>query len=133
MFEDGEESRDFVYVSDVIQATAKALLVPINGCHVLNVGCGVRTSVNEVARLINEYYGSKSKITVTGRFREGDIRHGAADLIQVKNLLDYQPEWTFADGLERFLNWASESNPSTEGYERSLTELRSRGLLHEQN
>jgi dTDP-L-rhamnose 4-epimerase len=130
IFEDGEESRDFVYVSDVVQATAKALLLPLSGTHTVNV---VRTSVNEVARLINAYYGGKSRVTVNGRFRDGDIRHGAADLTFAKALLDYEPHWTFADGLSQFLAWANESDPSTDGYERSLAELSSRGLLHDKS
>jgi dTDP-L-rhamnose 4-epimerase len=131
IFEDGEESRDFIYVADVVKATAKALLEPIEGSHAINIGSGISTSVNELANAVNVFYGAKSELKVTGRFREGDIRHGVADLTIARKILDFEPEWSFADGLHQFLSWANESAPSTEGYERSLGELSSRGLLHD--
>uniref|UniRef100_E6QLI9 NAD-dependent epimerase/dehydratase n=1 Tax=mine drainage metagenome TaxID=410659 RepID=E6QLI9_9ZZZZ len=131
VFEDGMESRDFVYIDDVVAATATALLAPMEGCHSINVGSGERTTVLEVAEQINAYFGSRSTVQVTGAFREGDIRHGLADLTSARELLGYRPAWGFADGLKRFLAWAEQSSPSTEGYERSLGEMRDRGLLRD--
>ena len=131
VFEDGMESRDFVYIDDVVAATATALLAPMEGCHYVNVGSGERTTVLEVAKQINAYFGSRSTVQVTGAFREGDIRHGFADLTKARQLLDYQPTWSFREGLKRFLVWAEQSSPSTEGYEHSLTEMRDRGLLRD--
>lgn len=130
VFEDGAESRDFVYVGDVVSATAACLTAQADGCHVVNVGSGQQTTVLEVARAVNSFFGGHSNIEITGAFRDGDIRHGMADLTLVKQLLGYQPQWKFSDGLRRFLEWATESEPSTTGYERSLDELRQRGLLH---
>ena len=131
VFEDGMESRDFVYIDDVVTATAAALLAPIEGCHSVNVGSGERTTVLEVAEQINAYFGSRSTVQVTGAFREGDIRHGFADLTRAHELLGYQPTCTFQQGLNRFLAWAELSSPSTEGYEHSLAEMRDRGLLRD--
>ena len=131
VFEDGMESRDFVYIDDVVAATATALLAPMEGCHSVNVGSGERTTVLEVAEQINAYFGRRSTVQVTGAFREGDIRHGFADLTSARLLLDYQPAWTFEKGLKRFLAWAEQSSPSTQGYEHSLTEMRDRGLLRD--
>ncbi|MHB1938875.1 MAG: NAD-dependent epimerase/dehydratase family protein [Acidobacteriaceae bacterium] len=131
VFEDGMESRDFVYIDDVVAATATSLLAPMEGCHSINVGSGERTTVLAVAEQINAYFGSRSTVQVTGAFREGDIRHGFADLTSARELLGYQPAWGFADGLKRFLAWAEQSSPSTEGYERSLVEMRDRGLLRD--
>ncbi len=129
VFEDGRESRDFVFIDDVVQATGAAIESPLTGGHSINVGSGQRTTVLEVAESINAFYGGQSRIAVTGAFREGDIRHGFADLTEASRLLDYQPRWQFADGLSRFLSWASDSSPSDAGYERSLAEMRERGLL----
>ncbi len=129
VFEDGMESRDFVYIDDVVAATAAALLLPMQGCHSINIGSGKRITVLEVAEQINAYFGGRSVVQVTGAFREGDIRHGFADLTLARQLLGYQPAWNFREGLECFLAWAAGSSPSTEGYERSLTEMRDRGLL----
>ncbi len=132
VFEDGAESRDFVSVHDVVRATASALLEPIEGCHAVNVGAGVSTSIREVAEQVNSFYGGDSEIVVNGRFRDGDIRHGVADLTLARRLLRYEPQWSFRDGLREFLSWADATEPSTEGFDRSLAELSARGLLHEQ-
>jgi dTDP-L-rhamnose 4-epimerase len=129
VFEDGSESRDFVYIDDVVQATAASITRDLSGCHALNVGSGQRTTVLEVARSINGFHGDQSEIKVTGAFREGDIRHGIADLSKVRAVLQYEPRWGFASGLHAFLQWANESAPSNSGYERSLLEMKARGLL----
>jgi dTDP-L-rhamnose 4-epimerase len=131
IFEDGQESRDFVFIDDVVQATAAAIQSPQAGGHSLNVGSGKRTSVLDVARGINAFYGGRSTVAVTGAFREGDIRHGLADLTEAARLLDYRPGWQFTDGLRRFLAWASDSSPDSTGYESSLAEMRARGLLRD--
>lgn len=130
VFEDGMESRDFVYIDDVVAATSACVLLPVQGCPALNVGSGRRTSVLEVAQAINEFHGGSSEIRITGDFREGDIRHGLADLTRAEAALQYRPRWSFADGLQRFLEWAMESAPQESGYEQSLAEMKERGLLH---
>jgi len=130
VFEDGEESRDFVYIADVVEATAAALTAPLSGCYALNVGSAARTSVIEVAQAINAFFGGKSEIKVTGAFREGDIRHGFADLTRVNGVIGYQPQWSFGDGLREFLKWASGSQSSSGGFDQSLAEMREKGLLH---
>lgn len=129
IFEDGQESRDFVYIDDVADATCRAIAEPLTGCHSVNVGSGRRTTVLDVANAINEHYGSASEVKVTGAFREGDIRHGAADLARAEALLGFQPRWTFRDGLDKFLAWVDESDPAESQYERSLTEMKERGLF----
>jgi dTDP-L-rhamnose 4-epimerase len=53
-----------------------------------------------------------------------------ADLIRAEALLDYAPRWKFKDGLQSFLEWASERTPASKGYEQSLVEMKQRGLLH---
>src|SRR5215469_5350741 len=131
VFEDGLESRDFVYVDDVVRATTACIRNEIRGCHVVNVGSGERTTVLEVARQVNSYYRAGSELKITGVFREGDIRHGLGDLSLAQRLLGYQPRWKFESGLKQFLEWANESEPTTGGYEQSLLELKDRGLLSE--
>lgn len=132
VFEDGEESRDFVYVEDVVAATRAALTAPLQGSHAVNVGSGRRTSVLEVAREVVAFYGSGSEIRVTGAFRDGDIRHGSADLTRAAALLGYEPRWSFRDGLHEFLRWAQlrASSSGQAKYEASLQEMRDQGLLH---
>lgn len=129
IFEDGKESRDFVYIDDVVAAVSACVSLPLDGVHALNVGSGQRTTVFEVAQRINDFHGGASEIRITGRFREGDIRHGLADLTRAARVLQYRPQCSFGDGLRRFLEWATESSPEESGYEQSLAEMMERGLL----
>jgi len=130
IFEDGLESRDFVYIDDVVEATCRAVETPLVGTYAINVGSGSRTSVMQVAREIVEFFGSDSEVQITGEFRIGDIRHGCADVTRLRGLLSCAPYRTFTTGLHKFLEWASESAPVSNGYDRSLEELRSRRLMH---
>ncbi|WP_276091102.1 NAD-dependent epimerase/dehydratase family protein [Pedobacter sp. JY14-1] len=134
VFEDGLESRDFVYIDDVIDATTKCLEKEEAGQYVLNVGSGVPVSVKTVANEIVSYLKSSSIIRISGAFREGDIRHNFADLSLVEKTIGFVPKWQFRDGLHRFLDWvlAQKDIPaSTEDYDKSLIELKERGLLNE--
>ena len=130
VFEDGVESRDFVYIDDVVRATAACVVGNTTGCHAVNVGSAERISVLMVANRINEFYGRRSTVETTGVFREGDVRHGMADLTHAHTLLGYVPEWKFKEGLQRFLEWANEREPLKGGYEQSLAEMKQQGLLH---
>jgi dTDP-L-rhamnose 4-epimerase len=130
VFEDGEESRDFVYIDDVVRATVACVSSSEKSSYAVNVGSNERTSVMQVAQAVNHYFGGKSKVRVTGAFRDGDIRHGMADLERARVLLGYEPRVKFEDGLRSFLAWAEESEPELSSYERSLEEMKDRGLLH---
>lgn len=129
IFEDGMESRDFVYVDDVIDATAACISPDVHGVMALNVGSGVRTTVLEVARAVIEYFEMDVPTNISGAFRVGDIRHNVADISRIRELTGFEPKWAFRDGLERFLDWASGHEANDSGYERSLQELAERGLM----
>jgi dTDP-L-rhamnose 4-epimerase len=129
IFEDGHESRDFIYIEDVVEATWQCLTSDLNGWEVFNVGSGHATSVLEVARLINSYFGEQSTIRVSGEYRLGDIRHNFADLSRIKQRFGFVPAWSFKDGLKQFLDWANNQESRTEDYQRSLDEMKKRGLM----
>ena len=129
VFEDGLESRDFVYIDDVVEATRLAVEGTFAGTHAVNVGSGSRVCVMELAREVTAFFESSSELQITGEFRLGDIRHGSADIAALGRVLGYIPKWGFADGLHDFLKWASESVPNSRGYDHSLAEMRSRGLM----
>jgi dTDP-L-rhamnose 4-epimerase len=130
IFEDGEESRDFVYIDDVVHATVAAIHSAQSTSFAVNVGSNERTTVAQVAHAINRHFGEKSKIHISGAFREGDIRHGVAELSRAQAMLGYEPLVQFQEGLSNFLTWAEESEPELGGYQRSLSEMEARGLLH---
>jgi dTDP-L-rhamnose 4-epimerase len=130
IFEDGKESRDFVYIEDVIDATLGCIKYSENAIESLNVGSGERTTVLDVAKEIIAFFNSESEITITGHFRNGDIRHNVASLDKIRDFLKYNPKWHFKDGINQFLNWAEDQEVKNNGYEHSLSELRQRGLLN---
>lgn len=105
IYEDGAESRDFVFVQDVVQACKQAVESKDSNI-VVNVGSGRPTTVLELAHALKKLWMSESPITVTGAFRLGDIRHNWADLTQLYRLF---PDWkiTVLDvGLAQFVEWA---------------------------
>jgi dTDP-L-rhamnose 4-epimerase len=129
VFEDGLESRDFVYIDDVVSATWCCLTSDLTGAQVLNVGSGLRTSIHEVAQRIVQFFRSRSEIRVSGDFRIGDIRHNYADLRRVGELIGFAPKWAFRNGIEKFLEWVAGQPSECGTYEDSIKELKSRGLL----
>ena len=130
IYEDGNESRDFVYISDVIEATFKCIDFQGNFIGALNVGSGVATSVQEVASEVKNYFSSSSPTIVTGAFRIGDIRHNIADLSLAKEVLSFQPSVYFREGLANFLDWAkAQEIQEKSGYFTSVKELDARGLM----
>lgn len=130
IYEDGLESRDFVFIDDVVEATVRAVLYEGNFIGAINVGSGVPTTVLQVAEAVKTFFKSSSNIGVTGAFRLGDIRHNIADITKLKEVLNFTPSVTFNDGLAQFLSWAhSQEAQDKKAYLRSVEELASRGLM----
>lgn len=131
IFEDGLESRDFVYIDDVVEATWRSISdTTPNTVAALNVGSGEKITVLEVVEKIVSYFGSSSKISMNGAFRDGDIRHNLADLTRIKEKLGYEPKTLFAEGINNFLSWAESQQLESDKYEASLNEMKAKGLLH---
>ena len=130
IFEDGEESRDFVYIDDVVQATILGLEKEEGNNLVFNVGSGVSTTVNNLTKILLKKYNSNSKCKVSGNYRIGDIRHNFADISLAKNKLGYSPKFSFNKGVENFTNWVMQQNIMTSSdYEKSITEMKERNLF----
>lgn len=130
IYEDGLESRDFVYIDDVVEATVRCVDYSGKFVGALNVGSGIATSVMTVAQEIKEYFRSTSEICVSGAFRVGDIRHNIADISRIREVLGYVPRVPFRQGLAEFLSWA-EDQPMEDksAYVRSVGELAAKGLM----
>ena len=129
IFEDGRESRDFVYVDDVVEATRLALTHSRAAGEIFNVGTGVPVSVIEVARTLIRLFDAPVPIKVSGNFRLGDIRHNYADMARIRETLGFQPSWSFERGIAELVLWAKSSGPQASAYEASLGEMREKGLL----
>jgi len=129
IFEDGTESRDFVFVDDVVEAVKLAIEKDEAAGEVFNVGTGEPTSVLKVVNALKEKLGGHSKVTVTGNFRIGDIRHNYADLRKIRRLLGYSPAYSFDTGLSHFCKWVRSVGSVSSGYELSLKEMKAKGLM----
>lgn len=130
IYEDGLESRDFVYIDDVVEATVRSMNYSGQFVGALNVGSGQSTNVMTVAQEIKAYFDSDSAIKVTGAFRMGDIRHNIADVSKLQQVLGFVPSVPFKQGLANFLDWAAIQAPEDKAaYLRSVNELAARGLM----
>lgn len=128
VFEDGLESRDFVYIEDVIDATMRCIEPSNQGVDVFNVGSGIQTSVLELTQEINRFFGTSSHIEISGDFRVGDIRHNYADLTKIKTELGFVPKWKFSDGVKEFLRFAKPTSEISQSYITSIDEMKKAGL-----
>ncbi len=105
IFEDGEQSRDFVHVSDIVQANLLALETDKANYNTMNIGTGRATSVKEIAQLLAKGLSKDIEPELVGKYREGDIRHCVADITKARNLLGFEPKVTLEKGLVELLDW----------------------------
>jgi dTDP-L-rhamnose 4-epimerase len=129
LYEDGQESRDFVHVSDAARAVRLALASDAADGATLNVGSGQPTSVEQVALLLHERWGGKTRPLISGHYRLGDIRHGYADLSAIRSRLGYAPEISLENGLTRFVDWVKSQPVQPDGLVHATAELVARGLM----
>lgn len=129
IFEDGKESRDFVFITDVVAATFLGIEKKEAAGQIFNVGTGVATTVMDVAQLLLKYYNADVPIQVTGNYRLGDIRHNLADISKIKNMLGFVPAVDFSTGLKQFTDWVNTQQISNSRYEDSIEEMKKKGLM----
>ena len=101
VYGDGEQTRDFTYVDDVIEATLLAANSDLVG-EVLNIG-GVSTSVNELIKRIEKITGKKAKLEYV-ESQKGDVKDTLADLTKAKEILNWKPTVKIEEGLERYIS-----------------------------
>lgn len=128
IFEDGKETRDFVYIDDVVDATILGIEKEEANGHVFNVGTGIPTDVLTVAKTLIEKYGKEVPVTVSGNYRLGDIRHNYADITAARTILGFEPQWSFSDGIEEFVKWVNGQEIQEDKYEASMEEMKRKGL-----
>jgi dTDP-L-rhamnose 4-epimerase len=130
IFEDGRESRDFVYIDDVVEATRRALLAPEDQVRsqVVNVGTGVSVSIAELARTMLEIGGWDVPVQISGAYRLGDVRHAFADTTRLRAVLGIEAVTSLEDGLRQWLQWA-EDHHAHDSTDVASGELAARGLL----
>jgi len=101
IYGDGRQTRDFVYVKDVVNANMLAIK---NGSGIYNIGFGKEVTINELADKIIELAKSKSEI-IHKKQREGDIKHSLADISKAKKEICYEPKYNLEQGLKETVRW----------------------------
>jgi dTDP-L-rhamnose 4-epimerase len=98
IFEDGEQTRDFVHISDIVQANLLALESDAANFGTFNIGTGRAISIREITRMLSTHLGKNIEPEIVGKYREGDIRHCVADISRARAQLGYEPACDFRAG-----------------------------------
>lgn len=129
IFEDGLESRDFIYITDVIEAFNLVIEYKEKHVEIYNIGSGKSSTVLSVAESLVKHINSNARIEITGQFRAGDIRHNVADISKFEREFGFIPEITIERGLELFSLWVKSQSPKVDNYDESILSLKNHGLL----
>jgi UDP-glucose 4-epimerase len=113
IYGDGEQSRDFTYVDDVVEANRLAFEKAVPG-EVFNIGGGSRITVNAVIPILEEIVGREIEVNYEGR-QKGDVRHTLADVTKAQKNLGYEPKVRLQDGLRAEYEWIKELVMSSDG------------------
>lgn len=112
IYGDGNQTRDFTYVSDVVATTIEAAQSKIVG-EIINIGGGAQVTVNETLKILEEITEKKARVKYIEK-QKGDVFHTFADISKAKRLLDYQPKVKLIEGLEKEVGWLKDQ--VTNGY-----------------
>jgi nucleoside-diphosphate-sugar epimerase len=104
IYGDGEQSRDFTYIDNVVEANLLAARVNKTNGEVINIACGEAVTVNEIIDMINASLGKNVK-PIYADPRPGDVKHSLADITAATNLIGYEPVISFEQGLQKAINW----------------------------
>ena len=128
IFEDGQQSRDFVSVHDIVQANLLAMKSTAANYENFNVGTGRSTTVLQVAETLLRLMGKSLKPEVNGKFRKGDIRHCFSDITKIQRALGYSPRMSFEAGMRELITWAATAH-AEDRVAQATAELQQKGLL----
>ena len=127
IFEDGLQSRDFIHVTDIVQANLLGMENDAADFQVFNIGTGRRLTISDVAHTLAQDLGLEIKPEFVEQFRVGDIRHCYADISKARDLLGFEPRTRFEDGMADLVNWIRQQD-SVDWVEQAKAELDERGL-----
>lgn len=115
LYEDGGMVRDFVFVDDIVDACFAALLQEGALARAVDIGSGEDKTIGDVAGELLSIFGQDpaTGMSVSGRFRPGDIRYACADLSAARDLLDWTPKVGLRAGLEQLVDWARSETTGT--------------------
>ena len=127
IFEDGRQLRDFVSVHDVVAANLLAMASKMANGQTLNIGSGMPVSIQEVADSLSRSLEMEISCEITGKYRAGDIRHCFGDITRARELLGYEPQVNFDEGISELVGWLREQTAEDRA-ESMVAELQTFGL-----
>lgn len=130
IFEDGKESRDFIFIDDAVQATILGIEKEEAGNEIFNVGFGEPIDVITVSKALMNNFEIKVPVGISGNYRLGDIRHNFADITKIKSKLNFSPMWNFEKGISIFCEWVKKQDIMESRYLQSLDEMKQKGLFN---
>ena len=128
IFEDGQQTRDFIHVSDVVDACMRSLLLDNVGDVALNIGTGTAVTIESVATAIQKALGGPDA-EILNTYRHGDIRHCYPDVSRAKEVLGWEAKLQLEEGIEDLVTWVAAQSGREDRLDSAFEELRQRGLL----
>jgi nucleoside-diphosphate-sugar epimerase len=104
IYGNGEQTRDFTYVANVVDGVLRAVTAPAASGHVINVATGTSISLNRLFQVVRELTGSRADVQYA-KPRSGDVKDSLADITKARNLLGYSPSVPFEEGLRKTVEW----------------------------
>ena len=127
IFEDGRQSRDFIYVSDIVEANILAMKKKEADFDFFNVGRGRPCTILDIAQTIISLYRKGLEPKILNKFRAGDVRHCYADTRKISKKLGFKPKVSFKEGMKKLINW-SETQEAFDFTREAFKKLESKGL-----
>jgi dTDP-L-rhamnose 4-epimerase len=128
IYEDGNQSRDFISVHDIVQANMLAMENGASNGQVFNVGSEKSTTIREIALMLSDIYGVAIQPEITGQYRKNDTRHCTADTAKIRSVLGFLPRVSLRQGMEEVVEWSRGEN-AEDRFEQAARELSEKGLV----
>lgn len=132
IFEDGQQTRDFVHVSDIARANRLAIERDVTD-ETINIGTGDPTTIHDIATTLIDLYGGADPLApeIANDFRQGDIRHCYADISKARDVLGFEPTTGFEEGMRELVAWGRKQD-ADDRFEQAHAELEEKGLVGEE-
>jgi nucleoside-diphosphate-sugar epimerase len=128
IYEDGNQTRDFIFVRDVARANLFVLEDPRADFGVFNVATGKAITIRELAASLQHCLGKEAQIEYPGRFRPGEVRHMTADATKLAGL-GFRAACSLREGLKEYVDWLLEQGPVPESFTDAERELKDAGVV----
>lgn len=128
VYEDGNQSRDYIYVSDNVEANILVMSDKRADYQVYNVGSGIPVKISSLAKELSKAYGRSEEINLTGEFRPQDVRDFIHDSTKLKKL-GFNPEVSLSSGIEKYVEWIKSQGEVEEYFSKAREKMKTSGIV----